>query len=92
MTEKRGSAGGKACAIIQKEQAKRRIDEYNLSPNICLNCGKQILANYNQHLSDIKKIFVRENVLITIIRKICKENRIITLINNHLFKKYLIVK
>lgn len=55
MTEKRGSAGGKACAIIQKEQAKRRIDEYNLSPNICLNCGKQILANYNQHLSDIKK-------------------------------------
>ncbi len=52
---KRGSAGGQKIAIIQKEQAKQRIDEYNKHPNICMCCGKSILAQYGKHLSDFKR-------------------------------------
>ena len=52
---KRGSAGGQKMAIIQKEQAKQRIDEYNKHPNICMCCGKSILAQYGKHLSDFKR-------------------------------------
>lgn len=51
---KRGSAGGNAHALIQKEEAKRRIDEYNQSPNLCLYCKKQILAPYNKKLYSTK--------------------------------------
>lgn len=52
---KRGSAGGKATALIQKENAKHRIDEYNKNPNCCKYCGNPILATYDKPLSDIKK-------------------------------------
>ena len=50
---KRGSAGGKKMSIIQKEQAKQRIDEYNKNPNICKCCGKPIIAPYNKKLREI---------------------------------------
>lgn len=52
---KRGSAGGQKMAIIQKEQAKQRIDEYNEHPNICMCCGKPIIAQYNKKLSETKR-------------------------------------
>lgn len=52
---KRGSAGGKATALIKKENARRKIDEYNNNPNYCKYCGKPILATYDKSLSDIKK-------------------------------------
>ena len=45
---KRGSAGGKARALLQKEEAKQRIDEYNQNPNLCLCCNKPILAPYDK--------------------------------------------
>ena len=48
------SAGGKARAKIQKEEARKRIDEYNKHPNICKNCGKPILAPYDKRLTDTK--------------------------------------
>lgn len=53
-TYKKGSAGGKATAIIEKEQARQRIDEYNKNPNSCLCCNKPILASYDQKLRDVK--------------------------------------
>lgn len=49
------SAGGKARALIQKEEAKKRIDEYNKNPNLCLNCNKPIIAPYGKTLKDTKK-------------------------------------
>ena len=49
----RGSAGGKATAIIEKERAKQRIDEYNMNPNHCLCCGEPIAAPYDKKLYDI---------------------------------------
>lgn len=52
---KRGSAGGKKMALIQKEQARHRIDEYNKNPNICRFCGKPILAPYNKKLNETKR-------------------------------------
>ena len=51
----RGSAGGKAMAQIQKEQARLRIDEYNKNPNLCKYCGNPILAPYDKKLKDTKK-------------------------------------
>lgn len=33
----------------------RNIDNYNINPNICKKCGKPILANYNDKLSNIKR-------------------------------------
>lgn len=51
---KKGSAGGKARAIIQKQKAKERIDEYNKNPKLCLYCGKPILAPYNKKLRETK--------------------------------------
>lgn len=48
------SLGGKARAITQKEEAKRRIDEYNANPNLCLNCQSPILAPYNKKLRATK--------------------------------------
>ena len=52
--DKRGSAGGKARAILQKQEAKQRIDDYNKNPNLCLFCNKPILASYNQKLYHTK--------------------------------------
>ena len=54
---KHGSAGGKARALLQKEEAKQRIDEYNQNPNLCLCCNKPILAPYDKklHKTKIKK-------------------------------------
>lgn len=54
MNGKRGSAGGKARAIIQKQEAKERIDEYNRNPNLCLCCKKPILAPYDKKLRETK--------------------------------------
>lgn len=51
----KGSAGGKARAKTQKQEAKQRIDEYNKNPNKCLCCGEPILALYDQKLCHIKK-------------------------------------
>lgn len=48
------SMGGKARALIQKEEAKRRIDEYNKNPNLCLNCNSPIIAPYNKKLRETK--------------------------------------
>ena len=50
-----GSAGGKATAIIEKEQARKRIDEQNRSPNLCQYCGEPILATYNKKLKETKR-------------------------------------
>ena len=33
----------------------RNIDNYNTNPNICKKCGKPILANYDDRLSNIKR-------------------------------------
>ena len=60
--KKRGSSGGKARAIIQKEEAKLRIDEYNKNPNLCLCCGNPILAPYDKKLRE------------TIIKKFCSKS------------------
>lgn len=49
------SMGGKARAISQKEEAKKRIDTYNENPNLCLNCGKPILAPYGKKLNETKR-------------------------------------
>ena len=58
---KHGSAGGKARALLQKEEAKQRIDEYNQNPNLCLCCNKPILAPYDKklHKTKIKKFCSR---------------------------------
>lgn len=54
----RGSAGGKARAIIQKQEAKQRIDEYNQNPNICKFCNKPLIAPYGKRLNEtLKKQF-----------------------------------
>lgn len=50
---KHGSAGGKARALLQKEEAKQRIDEYNQNPNLCLCCNKPILAPYDKKLQEM---------------------------------------
>lgn len=52
--EKQGSAGGKARVLIQKQEAKERIDEYNKNPNLCLFCGNPILAPYDKKLRETK--------------------------------------
>ena len=49
------SMGGKACAIIQKAEARKRIDAYNENPNLCLNCNKPILAPYDKKLKETKR-------------------------------------
>lgn len=51
---KHGSAGGKARALLQKEEAKQRIDEYNHNPNLCLYCNKPIIAPYDKSLNATK--------------------------------------
>lgn len=48
------SFGGKVTALKEKEEARKRIDEYNQNPNKCLYCGKDILASYDQKLYNIK--------------------------------------
>lgn len=48
------SLGGQTRAILQKEEARKRIDEYNQNPNLCLNCGGPILAPYNKTLRETK--------------------------------------
>lgn len=49
-------------AIIQKEQAKQRIDEYNKNPNICRFCEKPILAPYDKKLNETRrKIFCSQS-------------------------------
>lgn len=56
--DKRGSAGGKARALLQKEEAKQRIDEYNQNPNLCKFCNKPLIAPYDKRLYDtLKKQF-----------------------------------
>lgn len=50
----RGSAGGQARALLQKEEAKQRIDEYNQNPNLCLFCNNPILAPYGKVLRETK--------------------------------------
>ena len=52
--EKRGSAGGRATAIIEKENARKRVDEYNKSPNKCKWCGGDIIAPYGKPLNETK--------------------------------------
>lgn len=52
--DKRGSAGGKARALLQKEEAKQRIDEYNQNPNLCKFCNKPIYAPYGKKLYETK--------------------------------------
>ena len=54
MDKKISSAGGKARAIIQKEEAKQRIDEYNKAPNLCKYCGNPIVAPYGKKLRETK--------------------------------------
>lgn len=54
MDKKISSAGGKARAIIQKEEAKQRIDEYNKTPNLCKYCGGPIIAPYDKKLRETK--------------------------------------
>lgn len=49
-----GSAGGQARALLQKEEAKQRIDEYNQNPNLCLFCNNPILAPYGKPLKETK--------------------------------------
>ena len=62
MKNKKGSAGGQARAKIQKEQAKQRIDTYNKTPNLCLNCGGPIYATYGKKLRE------------TIIKRFCSRS------------------
>lgn len=50
----KGSAGGKARAKIQKQEARQRIDEYNKNPNKCLCCNNPIIAPYGKKLHDTK--------------------------------------
>ena len=52
---KASSAGGKARALQQKEEAKQRIDNYNKDPNLCLCCNKPIFAPYDKKLRDTTK-------------------------------------
>ena len=42
-------------AIIQKQEAKERIDKYNENPNLCLCCKKPILAPYGKKLRETKR-------------------------------------
>lgn len=46
--------GGKSRAFAEKENARKRIDEYNRAPNVCLNCGEPILAPYGKNLNETK--------------------------------------
>lgn len=46
--------GGKATAKKEKDEAKKRVDEYNLNPNLCLNCQKPILAPYGKKIKGNK--------------------------------------
>lgn len=56
--DKRGSVGGKARALLQKEEAKQRIDEYNQNPNLCKFCNKPLIAPYDKRLYEtLKKQF-----------------------------------
>jgi hypothetical protein len=48
---KQQSAGGKACAIIQRQKA---IDDYNQNPNMCKFCGSKIEVG-NQKVSTIRR-------------------------------------
>lgn len=50
----KGSAGGKARAKIQKQEANQRINEYNKNPNKCLYCNNPIIAPYGKQLHDTK--------------------------------------
>jgi len=44
--------GGRAAAKVVKE---KHLKKYLKNPNMCLNCGKDILPQINQRLSDVKK-------------------------------------
>ena len=50
MKNKKGSAGGQTRAKIQKEQARKRIDDYNKNPNLCLYCNSPIYAPYDKKI------------------------------------------
>lgn len=52
---KHGSAGGQARALLQKEEAKQRIDKYNKNPHLCLYCKTPILAPYGKKLYETKR-------------------------------------
>lgn len=52
MNNKKGSAGGKAMAIIQREMA---IKNYYLNPNYCKECGKIIEIGDNDKVCIIKR-------------------------------------
>lgn len=54
MDKKISSAGGQARALIQKEEAKQRIDEYNKTPNLCNYCGNPIVVPYGKKLRQTK--------------------------------------
>lgn len=51
----KGSAGGRTRALIQKQEAMSRIDEYNKHPNLCLYCNQPILAPYDKQLRETKR-------------------------------------
>lgn len=72
MSEKcHGSNGGKATAIIEKEQAKRRIDNYNSNPKVCLFCNTKIIAPYDKPLHE------------TLIKKFCSRSCAAKYNNSH---------
>ena len=54
MSNNKGSAGGKARAKIQKQEAQYRIDEYNKNPNKCLCCNKPIFDPHDSNLCATK--------------------------------------
>lgn len=52
MKQIKGSAGGKACGIIQRQEALRT---YHANPNKCLNCSKPILVRDNSTVSETRR-------------------------------------
>jgi len=48
------SAGGKANAIIAKQQAQLRKEQYDLNPNLCLYCQSPILSCDTLKLNETK--------------------------------------
>jgi predicted restriction endonuclease len=56
MSKKKSSnVGAITRALIQKEEAKQRIDEYNQNPHLCLYCNSPILAPYGKKLYETKR-------------------------------------
>jgi hypothetical protein len=52
MKQVKGSAGGKARGVIQRQEALRT---YHANPNKCLNCSKPILVRDNSTVSETRR-------------------------------------